>query len=662
MIDSRLAGRRTESAEDGGFSIGVLPGDTLRFRALGYRGILLAEFGSTPLKVALVSAPAVLSEMVVTASRRPQRTGETAVPVTTVDRQEIEATAAPSVDKVVGELPGLQILPNAPTGSNLSIRGIDGARVLVLIDGEPVSGSLLENRDLSRVSTAGVDRIEVVKGPLSALYGSDALGGTVNIVTQNPTGPLAIGVEATAGDMNRRDVSVDAQSGGTVSYRLMGAWRESGEVPSVSTATDALARVWDLRSSVRVAATSALLFRGDFSYLRERQRWRISSDGFNGFNDNEGATGWAEAAYAPGAGTLRTRVFFEGYTHRFRQAKGSEPIASDTAPTQRERVFRGNLGYNRRLSAHLLDVGMDVSHREIEAPGKIDGTDSDNTVEGYLQDGWTLGHLLLTPAARVSWNSRWGSAVTPSLASAWDASRVVRLRAAVGRGFRAPSFKELGWDFPNPFAGYTIQGNPDLNSERSWQVSAGASWAFAKGFVADVDGYRNDIDDLIELTLVGIDPVSQLQVFTPENVAQARTQGVELGLRWSWSGWAASAGYSYLDAKDLSTGQQLDRRATHSGRLRLGRAPSGSSGLGGDLTLGYIGSAPAAQPDGTIGTQDPLVSLDAQLRYDFGTGLGFKVGVDNLLDSEPAGWTGLVGRRIYAGIRTTWRPGVGTGQ
>src|SRR5688572_10903688 len=99
--------------------------------------------------------------------------------ITTLDRSEIEVAAAASVDRVLGEVPGVQLLPTNPTGANLSIRGVDGPRVLVLVDGEPISGNLLENRDLSRLSSLAVDRIEVVKGPLSALYGSDALGGLV---------------------------------------------------------------------------------------------------------------------------------------------------------------------------------------------------------------------------------------------------------------------------------------------------------------------------------------------------------------------------------------------------------------------------------------------------------------------------------------------------
>ena len=75
-----------------------------------------------------------------------------------------------------------------PTGSNLLIRGIGGARVLVLVDGRPVPGALIENRDLSRISLAGAERVEVVKGPLSSLYGSDALGGVVNVITAPPAG------------------------------------------------------------------------------------------------------------------------------------------------------------------------------------------------------------------------------------------------------------------------------------------------------------------------------------------------------------------------------------------------------------------------------------------------------------------------------------------
>ncbi len=656
-IEVLPAGTRTESEADGRFRLVAGTGDTLRIRALGYRGAQVVVSGAAmELRIALLAAPAVLPELVVTASRREERAAETAVHVTVVSADQIAAAGAASADRVLEEIPGIQLLPNEPTGSDLSIRGIDGARVLVLVDGEPTFGNLLENRDLSRLSTIAADRIEVVKGPLSAQYGSDALGGVVNLVTANPAGPLALGATVRAGNGGRREAGLSGEGGGRFGYRVNLGGREDESVASVDQSTDALERVYDVRATLRFAASEKLRFRSDLSLLRERQRWQLSADGFNGFNDNAGASGWLEAAGALGTGAWNARFYFEDYSHRFRQAQAAEPIASDTAPEQTESMLKASAGYSTRVGAHGLSGGVDLSRRSIDSPGKVDGTLADRMVEGFAQDAWTSGRFLLTPAARVSWNSRWGTAVTPSISAAWEQTPSLRWRAAAGRGFRAPSFKELAWDFSNPLAGYIILGNPDLSPERSWQYSAGATWAMVPSLVADAEVYRNDIRDLIELTASGTDSTTGLVRYTPLNVASARTQGVEVGIKWSTRVWLVSAGYHYLDATDRATGARLDRRAANEARLAVGRRLGLLQGLRGDLTLVYTGSAPALQADGSEGVQEAFLQTNLQFRLAVLHGLECSAGADNLFDVHPAGWNGVFGRRYYLGLSTTWQP------
>jgi len=655
-IDNLPRHLRSESADNGTFTITAVAGDTLRIRALGYRPADLLLTSAGQLRVPLISAPAILPEVVVTASRLAQRAAETAVPVTVVSADQIAATGASAADKVLAQVPGIQMLPTEPTGADLSIRGIDGARVLVLVDGEPTFGNLLENRDLSRLSTIATERIEVVKGPLSAQYGSDALGGVVNLLTARPSGPMQLSATGRAGGEGRREAQLGVEGGGRFSYRVNGGWREDQSVASVTQPSSALDRVYDIRSTFGFAVTPALDLRADVNLMRERQRWQLSADGFNGFNDNTGGTGWLEAAGRLGAGRWSSRLYFEDYTHRFRQAQGNLPLASDTAPTQTERTAKASVSYANRVGSHGLSGGIDLSGRSIDSPGKVDGAVSDRMLEGYAQDSWTAGQLLVTPATRVSWNSRWGSTVTPSVSAAWELSPSIRWRAAVGRGFRAPSFKELAWDFSNPLAGYIILGNPDLVPERSWQYSTGAAFGLTPHLIADAEFYRNDVHDLIELDADGTDPASGFIRYRPHNVSRARTQGVELGLKWSTGPWLASLGYNYLDAKDRATNQTLDRRATHSGRAAIGRQFAALDGIRADLTFVYTGSAPAAQADGSIGTQAQYLATNAQLRIGLVHGLEASGGVDNLFDARPAGWQGLFGRRYYFGLTTSWQP------
>lgn len=656
-IRTQPSGIVAEADLAGRFALTMPLGDSLLVSALGFRperlGLTAAD---SVIGIALEPDPAPLPDLVVTASRRPQRSEETPISIQVVTREDLVASAAASLERAIGEQPGLQVLPSTPAGADLSIRGIGGSRVLVLVDGEPTAGDLLENRDLSRLSTLSADRIEIVKGPLSALYGSQALGGVVNLVTRVPEGPLSFSVDAVAGSQGRKEGRVGAQAAGAFPFRVDGGWREENRVAGTAEGGTALGRVWDLRATGRLAPGGTLTLRGDVSALRERQRWRLTADGFNGFNDNQGISGWVEAGLARGAGGGRARLYAEEYRHRFRQSRGDQPLASDTAPAQRERMVKGSLAWATRLGRHALDLGVDLGHRAIESPGKVDGVVTDGTLEVYGQDTWTAGALLLTPAARASWNSRWGTAVTPSLTAAWDAGARIRLRTGAGRGFRGPSFKELAWNFPNAFAGYAIRGNPDLVPETSWQVFAGATVAAADGLALYAEGFRNQLRNLIELADAGTDPGSGLLLFSPRNVSRARTEGFEAGARWSPAGFLLAADYAYLRARDLESGRPLDRRAAHSGRIRLGWLAERLGGLRVDLTTAYTGNAPVTAADGSASRQGALLAVHSQLRLGLGYGLELAAGVDNLLDSRPENSPGLTGRAVYFRLRGLWTP------
>jgi outer membrane receptor for ferrienterochelin and colicins len=186
--------------------------DSLRIIAIGYAAARLALAGNS-VEVTLEPLTVVLPELVSTAGRFEERAAEVTAPVVNIPEAEIAAQAAVATDQIVSQLPGLQSIPSPPAGTSISIRGIGDSRVLVLMDGEPVGGSLLQNIDLSRLSTVAVSRIEVTKGPASAIYGSDALGGVINLVTQGPPQSLQLGLSARTGSFGRLEGYGDA--GGT---------------------------------------------------------------------------------------------------------------------------------------------------------------------------------------------------------------------------------------------------------------------------------------------------------------------------------------------------------------------------------------------------------------------------------------------------------------
>ena len=215
-----LAGDTTLTDGEGRFSLGAAgPGGTLRVRRIGYAPAtieLAASAGATPLTVELTPRALPLDEVVVTASRREQLLADVTVPTEIVSREELEESGSSDLSSALIEHTGIQFDGGHPSGTGVMLQGIGTERVLVLLDGQPLYGRISGTLDLARIPTAIVERVEVVKGPQAALYGSEAMGGVINIVTRSPEGAgVNGGARLTAGSSGRRDAGLtgELQSG-----------------------------------------------------------------------------------------------------------------------------------------------------------------------------------------------------------------------------------------------------------------------------------------------------------------------------------------------------------------------------------------------------------------------------------------------------------------
>ncbi|MDF1506508.1 TonB-dependent receptor plug domain-containing protein, partial [Roseisolibacter sp. H3M3-2] len=154
----------------------------------------------------LDAAPLALDQVVVTAARRAQRLGDAVTTTEVVTRADIARTGAADLSAVLTEQTGIQLQGGHPAGAGVMLQGIGSERVLVLLDGQPVAGRISGVLDLSRIPASMVERVEVVKGPQSTLYGTDAMGGVINVITRTPArGTLGAALQATAGSQARRD-------------------------------------------------------------------------------------------------------------------------------------------------------------------------------------------------------------------------------------------------------------------------------------------------------------------------------------------------------------------------------------------------------------------------------------------------------------------------
>jgi outer membrane receptor for ferrienterochelin and colicins len=608
-------------------------------RALGYRPSWFFPARDSVVRLEMLAT--TLDAVVTTVGQRTMAASEAVASITVIDRAAIDAAAAPSAGELLRRVPGLQEIAAQPSKTGIAIRGLDASRVLVLVDGEPVVGSLIETRDIGRLSTMAAERIEVVKGPSSVEFGSDALGGVINLVTAPPSEEFRADVASRVGAMGRREAIAEvSDTRGPGGYRVSAGWRQTDAVTAIGSGSSALDRVYDLRTTVRYALSEFVSIRTDAQLSRQRQRWPVGA-GYNGFVDNHAAQGLAELQAPMWRGTARVRVFAQYSDYQFRQAAGPSPLAgSADSLEQKERLLRALFSFTRPIGDHVFDAGVQASARAIVSPSKIEGDRADDHVlEAFARDRWIRGSFLATAGARVTNGSLWGAAVTPSVGAAWQASDAWRVRANVARGFRAPSFKEIRYTFANPAGGYVVEGNADLSPETSTNTELGITWAPLRAMTIAVDAYTTRVNDLISLRLVSTNDAG-FQVYRNRNVSRARMDGVEAMVRIETAAAEFQAGYNYLRARDT------DRRSAHTAHARASRTWARLGALVSDVSITYTGEAPIGDA-----TQGALLSLDAQLRLPVGNRMEVSAGANNLLDDRPLLWAPSARRHVFVGIR-----------
>ncbi len=662
--------QRTRTDGAGRAGLRLHAGDTVTVTAMGYRPWRRVVAAPDPdsLTAWMEPLPAMLPTVTTTAGQRELRGGESTRSTLVLDRAAIEAAAAIGANQLLRQQPGIQELPAVPARSTLSIRGMDDARVLVLVDGEPMAGALIESRDIGRLSTLAAGRLEVTKGPSGVEFGSDAIGGVVNLVPSPPSVAPEVTWLARQGGLGRRESNLMLSgSHGRLGARLSGGWRQADRLAGYDAAGSTLQRVYDVRSDVRVALAGGWQLRLDAQGSRERQRFPLDAR-LNGFIDNRGAQGFVEGTGPLLGGTARLRASAQAFRYQYRQARGLLPVrGSADSLEQREGQQRLLASWSRTVGGHVLDAGLLHVRRALVAPDKLDGTRGSDVVrEAFVRDAYTRGRWLLSAGVRGTHSALWGGTWNPSLGAAWHAHPALRLRGNVARGFRAPGFKEVRYQFTNPVAGYSLAGNPGLRPEQSWSRGVGGTWAPARHWSADVEWYRTDVDQLVEWRFAGT-TAAGLQGYQLVNVARARTQGVEAQLRWQPGATALSLAYDRLSARDLGSGLPLSRRAPHAVRLAVARPWAVLGGVQADAQLRYTAAAPLvgipsgapitgpfSTAAGIIGWQGAWLAADAQARVGVGRGATLSLGVNNLLGQRPAFWSPAIDRQWYAGVQWVW--------
>ena len=539
-----------------------------------------------------------LSDVVVTATRGERKLGNLAIPVQLITGKTIRETGSLRLQDILQEQTGL-LLVNSPLGAALNgypnpfghgvqLLGLDPAYTLILIDGEPLIGRNGGILKLGRLATGTIKQVEIVKGPSSSLYGSEAMAGVINIITESPgkeNGELQLqhASNGTWGSglayrnrLNRTGIQVYLHRYATEGYDLD---------KTIYGKTVDPYRDWN----GKVKLTQE---------LNNRLQLTLSTRFYDSKQDNDYRVNWqGQPAIAKGATReneystyfqlrwqknkeqkIYLRFFYDRYQNRSFVNLDKTSIHFDETSFDQS-LLKPELSYEINKKENRLVTGLGSGFEMIDA-SRYAGKRQLSTLYSFLQKEWSLfdHKLTLIAGGRTDKRSDFKPRLSPRIAAAFRPGKNWKFTAAAGWGFKAPDFRHLYLSFYNEQIGYSLIGSrelyaqlnqmqqqgllqpgadisayanyPDLLPETSHGFHTGVVYA-QHNWKIEAGLFRNDIRNLIDNYSLPFSRSNGQPIFSYRNIHKVYTQGVSADLRYRvGKELSVSAGYQFLDAKD----------------------------------------------------------------------------------------------------------------
>jgi vitamin B12 transporter len=502
-------------------------------------------------------ATPALNEVVVTASRQPERLSAALADVTVISREDIDRSGASTLEDLLARQAGVGYAANGGVGatSGVFVRGTNSRHVLLLVDGVRVGSVSAGSPNWSRLPLAQIDRIEVVRGPLSSLYGSDAIGGVVQVFTRRPDQALNFDAEWGVGTRgtHRGHVSTSGVQG-RFQYALTSSYERTRGIDFTSSTTDG-----DDRDGFEQGAIHAHL------------GYQVSADhalqlsALFGRGDNE-YDGSSLADVSSRTNTSSTSVTWSAqWTSRWRselqlgQGVDDAEERQDGEPQSRLRSTQRQLSWQHNVGSDLGNwtLGVERLEQRLNATAVQEKERNNNAL--FAGWRWSPGPHTIQLNGRRDRNSQYGGQSTGSVAYGYRWSENWRGSVSYGTAFKAPTFGDLY----SPYG-----GNPGLNPEQARQREVALHYGLDRHQVS-LRWYLSHVYNLIDWV------PSSGGAWAPSNVNRARQEGWSLTYTINAAGLDWSAQFDQLSALDRSTNKMLLRRARHAGVLSVSRQSDG---------------------------------------------------------------------------------------
>lgn len=521
-----------------------------------------------------------LEEVIITATRTKRQLSSLPLPVTIITKKEIKAGNYLRLKNVINEQTGLVTIPDYGGGEGVQLQGLDSEYTLILIDGAPVIGRKAGTLDLSRLSVGNIKQIEVVKGASSCLYGNEALGGVINIITDQPKDNIETAIDYRISDYNTHDTNVNlGWNKKKISVSgFINRYSSNGYDLDKTTIAKTVAPFinYTLNTKIDYAVSKKSNVLASARYFTEEQSY-VVNENLNGNGKANELNGQLKYTHAI---EDKWKMYVDIYATSYRTTSHIDSLSGNELERSffNQALVRPELRttYNFSKKTNAI-IGFGVNHERLNRTS-FAAKPVFNTPYAYAQfDATIINKVNVIIGARYDNHSKYQSQFSPKTAFRLEINDKLSLKSSVGYGFKAPDFRQLYFDFTNSTVGYTVLGYNavitqlekmevlgqissikvpssefvnGLKPESSLSMNTGVDFKPTSTLKISVNYFNNKISNLIDTQVIASKRNGQ-NVFSYYNVNTVETQGLECNAKWKpTSNFYVSGGYQLLYAKD----------------------------------------------------------------------------------------------------------------
>ena len=610
-----------------------------------------------PLIIKLKESLLSMDQIVVTGTRSERFLKDSPVTTQVIKGETISENGANSAADLLNEATGVTIEQHQRFGSTVNLQGFDSNHILFLVNGIKVIGRLNGQFDISQLSASDIERIEILKGPTSALYGSQAMGGVINIITKRPGNALRFNAEARYGSYDRlnSDIGISYPLGKWTSKLSLGLRQFGGYDIDPSTPLQDSRAFNKYNGELQIDGNISPFVKLNLSgaYFKEEQSRNLSAIFGERINNDRQSARLTARVDSLLPFSLRTDLAYEHYDHEYAEIVRSSGYIKSSDPT-RDDFFQFLTLMDKQWGKHLVQFGYSLEYDAIRS-ARVENGQKSSILNGiFLSDEFkTASVLTIQAGARLDVHSIYGREFSPKLSLMAAPGQTSRLRLSYGHGFRAPSFKELYLKLYVSNVNLIVEGNPALRPERSNSINLDYEFWNTDNYHVRLNFYYNSVKDLI--SDIRISGSGRELEYTYHNFGRVETWGAEWEMKYFPLDWfEITLGYNYMNSLVEETGEPLSGKAHH--KAQAGILFTVPWDIKINFRALYFGPKTDTQINEETGKVVDKINvpdyalLNLNISKNIFKNLKFIAGGRNLTNYVNALWGPLPGREFYVGL------------